>query len=1127
VSEPEPLGASQLDVDLMRQIDAVCRRFEADHRAGKSPVIADYLGEVPEAGCSALRSELIGLEQEMRRSDETSARPDSGSIADAPTIAPASLPTAPVPGLGNPSVHDEATVPPRDPATVNLGSSAPPSDSLEPARVRYFGDYEIESELARGGMGVVFRARQISLNRLVALKMILAGQLAHETDVKRFYTEAEAAANLDHPGIVPIFEVGQHEGQHYFSMGFIEGQSLSHRLANGPIPPREAADLIRRVSEAIDYAHQHGVIHRDLKPANVLLDQKGNPRVTDFGLAKKLDADSGLTGSGQVMGTPSYMPPEQAGGARGAVGPPADVYALAATLYALVTGRPPFQAATAMDTILQVLSDEPVPPRRLNPAVARDLETICLKGMAKEPTRRYATAGHLAADLQRFLDGKPISARSVSTFEKGWRWCRRRPVIAGLTVAVIVAVLAGLIGTSLGLVSALAAQAKVREQTELAEQRLYDARMNLVQQYWQDYNGALMQEGLNGLRPADARDTDRRGFEWFYWQRKLATAPFTSDGQRKGVVIDTGGWGVAFSADGKHLAWATSDGKVKIRDASTGEEIREIAVSGAFSRGFSDMALSPDGKRLATAGREFAARLWDTATGQPAGTTGVHGNIVVRLAFSPDGQTLATASTDYTVKLWNVATRREKFTLAGHTRPVWAVAFSPDGHRLASASEDGTVKTWDAATGQGIHTLKGHRIEVHCVAFGPDGRSLASASRDQTVKVWDAESGQEIRTLRGHRSGVSRVAFSRDGRRLASASGDQVKVWDAATGQEIYTAKGSTSGIHTVVFLDGKRLASAGNDGKVRIWEDAVGVETRTLRSHQGNAIQALAFSPDGQRIAFTSSRLNEPGELTVWSLATGEEVLTLKEHKSELLTVAFSPDGRTLASSGYDTPVKLWDSASGELIRTLAGHANGVGRVAFSADGKRLISCGYDGAVKIWDMATGGEIHTFGPVLSVALSPDGRSLVCQPFRGRGTVTVLDATNFKEIRTLEGKETPVAFSPDGKWLASHTLGGGTLTLWDTTTWRIVRVLKVGAPYVVFSPDGKRLASPGPDSTVKVWDIATGLETLALREHIGEVSIVEFSPDGYWLASGSLDGTVKLWDARPLDGDPARIGAASR
>ena len=235
---------------------------------------------------------------------------------------------------------------------------------MPPDRIRYFGDYEILREIARGGMGVVFQARQVSLNRTVALKMILAGQLANDTEVKRFYTEAEAAANLDHPGIVPIFEVGQHEGQHYFSMGFVEGQSLSQRLAEGPLPAREAAELIRRVSEAIEYAHRHGVIHRDLKPANILLDRDGNPRVTDFGLAKKIQGDSGLTGSGQIMGTPSYMPPEQAGGKRGEVGPAADVYALGATLYALLTGRPPFQAATAMDTV------HPGHQRRAGPAAA-------------------------------------------------------------------------------------------------------------------------------------------------------------------------------------------------------------------------------------------------------------------------------------------------------------------------------------------------------------------------------------------------------------------------------------------------------------------------------------------------------------------------------------------------------------------------------------------------------------------------------------------------------------------------------------------------------------------------------------------------------------------------------------
>ncbi len=363
MSQPEPFDASQLNIDLMRRIDAVCRRFEADWREGRQPRIDNYVGDVPEEGRRGLRAELSALERELRQSEEPGARPAAGS-ATCPEPAPPSTaalalavgsgmsPASPFPGAATAAIHEDATLPPRDDLTVDRLQSpqeqpAPvgtdqaastDSGTFERTRIRYFGNYEILREIARGGMGVVFHARQMSLNRPVALKMILAGQLADETDVRRFYIEAEAAANLDHPGIVPIFEVGQHEGQHYFSMGFVDGQSLSERLAEGPLPGREAAALLVKVADAIVYAHQHGVIHRDLKPANILLDQNGNPRVTDFGLAKKIRGDSGLTGSGQIMGTPSYMPPEQAGGPRGEVGTAADIYALGATLYAFDHG---------------------------------------------------------------------------------------------------------------------------------------------------------------------------------------------------------------------------------------------------------------------------------------------------------------------------------------------------------------------------------------------------------------------------------------------------------------------------------------------------------------------------------------------------------------------------------------------------------------------------------------------------------------------------------------------------------------------------------------------------------------------------------------------------------------------
>jgi hypothetical protein len=599
MNEAPDFDLDDLDVNLGRRLDAVCRRFEAVWREGRRPNIDDYLADVPEAGRPALRAELIALERELRQAEAMIACPEAGSattpeppmpplatVAEAPTIAPVS----PRPDPATVPIHEDATRPPRAEATVDHSrNEADQPEAAAPARVRYFGDYEILRELARGGMGVVFQARQVSLNRPVALKMILAGQLAHETDVKRFYTEAEAAANLDHPGIVPIYEVGQHEGQHYFSMGFVEGQSLAQRLADGPLPPRQAAALLLKVAEAIAYAHQRGVIHRDLKPGNILLDQNGNPRVTDLGLAKKVQGDSGLTGSGQIMGTPSYMPPEQTGGQRGAVGPAADVYALGATLYALVTGRPPFQAATAMDTVIQVLSEEPVPPRRLNPSIPRDLETICLKCLEKEPGKRYPTAAVLGEDLRRYLDGEPIVARPVTRFERAIKWARRRPAIAALMGLVVLVTALGLGGvlwqwreavlarhdaerasgramaqTELAeqrLQDALKAQAKERKQTELAEQRLYDVRMNQIQRYWDDYNGELLQQGLVDQLPANQGGIDRRGFEWFYWQRKMSSGHITLQGHADGVRS------VAFSPDGQRLASASIDGTVKVWDA--------------------------------------------------------------------------------------------------------------------------------------------------------------------------------------------------------------------------------------------------------------------------------------------------------------------------------------------------------------------------------------------------------------------------------------------------------------------------------------------------------------------------------------------------------------------------------
>jgi serine/threonine protein kinase len=354
--------------------------------------------------------------------------------AAAPESANGGLPVTP-------SQPENATIAPTARATTGpVHHSGAPVPADEGANIRYFGNYQLLEEVARGGMGVVYKARQTSLNRIVALKMILSGELASDDDVRRFQAEAEAAANLDHPGIVPIYEVGEHEGQHYFAMGFVEGESLADKIQGGPVLAMKAAEYTREVGEAIAFAHQHGVIHRDLKPANVLLDKSDRPKVTDFGLAKKIDDESGLTATGQVLGTPSYMPPEQAAGQIDQISERSDIYSLGAVLYALLTGRPPFQAATHLDTLMDVLERDPLSPRLIDRRIPRDLETICLKAMAKAPAQRYQDATTLVEDLRRFEAGEPVLARRPGPLYHALRFIGRHRKIA-LAVAITASLL--------------------------------------------------------------------------------------------------------------------------------------------------------------------------------------------------------------------------------------------------------------------------------------------------------------------------------------------------------------------------------------------------------------------------------------------------------------------------------------------------------------------------------------------------------------------------------------------------------------------------------------------------------------------------------------------------------------
>jgi WD40 repeat protein/serine/threonine protein kinase len=855
------------------------------------------------------------------------------------------------------------------------------------------------------------------------------------------------------------------------------------------------------------------------------------PKVTDFGLAKQLDKTSSQTRSGAIMGTPSYMAPEQAMGKASAIGPAADTYALGAILYELLAGRPPFRAETALDTVMQVIAEDPVPPRRLQPKVPRELETICLKCLEKEPRKRYASALALAEDLRRFLGNEPILARPISWWGRGIKWARRRPAWASLIALAVAAVLTvGIMGFLHN--RELTASLERAEAGELkARRNLYVADLNRAQRALDDGLVARAVELLDGQRPKETGGIDLRGFEWYYLKRLCDSARYTLPGRDA----------VAYSPDGKYLAIGGKDHTVLILD--TAKRRVKHTLTG-HKRDVTGIAYSADGNYIAAAGRDGSVRVWNARTGAAWIQFFGHTGAVWSVAFAPDQPLLASAGADCIVKFWDVARRRPAGQLAtGLKKFILQVAFSPNredpSRPLAVAGAGGIVEIWNTKSRQHVRTLpQHHNNAVAGVSFSPDAEMLATAGYDGTVRVWDAADGTELHVLAGHRGGASCVAFSPVAlartQPLATAGWDRIiRIWDALSGKLLYTFCGHRDIIVGLAFHpDGKQLTSVSADGETKIWDVSHDPGFRMLSARNQGLTTCVAFSPNGERLAAGTLVWQKQGQeklihgarVYVWDAASGSLLRALERQGGVIHCVAFSPDCRRLASGGSDETVKVWDAETGRLLAQHPEHTGTVNGLAFSPDGQYLASASSDKTVRLWDANTGRELHILqghsAAVTGVASA--ARSPLLASGSADKTVKVWDAETGTEVHTLTDHTGPVnavAFSADGRRLASASQDK-TVILWDVPSWEKRHTLRghtgpVSA--VAFSQDGRRLVSLGKDQIVKVWDLATGQETLSLRVRDMQARGLAFSSNGWHIAvaGGQLkQGEVRIWDAIP-------------
>ncbi len=1010
------------------------------------------------------------------------------------------LPAAPPEGLCpacllTQALRDQTTLP------VPVAAGEAPVSTV---RIRYLGDYELLDVIGRGASGVVYRARQTSLDRTVAVKLLASGVWSSDEMIARFRSEAKSAARLKHPRIVAIYEVGEHDGQPYFSMEHIKGQNLEQRLCGGPLSVERAAEIVRILAEAVDFAHQQGIVHRDLKPSNVVVDDDWQPHITDFGLAKNLAFEHGLTSTGAVLGTPGYMPPEQADASDSSPADPrGDIYSLGAILYALLTGSPPFRKDTPFETILETVRSRPQPPRRLRTAVPKDLEIVCMRCLEKEPADRYATAGELADDLARFQGGRPIAGRRGGVVRALSRWVgRHRGLAATLVVAGLIALAAGL---------RLSSSRQQRFLVDLGQQQgqIFEAR--------QDQLAELL---------AAARESRRQGDRW------------------------------------RALELLGEAARIE-PTAAVRREAMEVAFSPGLRRAFSfptpllsRVSFSAEGDRLAVMGHDFQTQRWSLEVRAAGG-----GELLERFESSPDERTTGKPFSPWfavavgegvaqQLKIWD-RRRGELVTVAPPTdlelpgqaaaERAWAV--SPSGRRVAYGP-------FFYGRGRGIRTLG-----VKDLRRGTDERlplqgSLGDFLDEQRLLYYDRgvlltwHLSERKSTSPAPTDPLLAISEDRSTAALRAVSGT-IEVWDLKRRRRRARITTGVSDKQPVrLSPEGRLLALGGGRDPVRVWD--LGNPTRGARGlqpsgHREVSLRQASFSHDARLFAIPGSGRDQ-GRTWVWNIEAAEEIALLEGHRSPV----WSPVGSRLTTLAYETEtigstretrpaIVMWEVAPPVPSYQLDSR---VGAVAFSADGRRLTVFGelwhqtpgiYSQTVRIVQARAGlsPKIETEGQVLSVELAEaDG------------------AIDFRALATPPGGWLPAyprsARRPDGTDIQVHPYtwafapGGDALVLASTvlemegdkprpdpTTYLLerwdLRARSAGSPWqhgelvgaLAISPDGETTAVGDHLSAgISLWRTATG-ERLGHLDHQALTTVIAFSPDGGKIASAGLSDQLEV------------------